>query len=99
MPTISDQLTAANIPFTVQNLATIANLEKRYKKNGFNVTSTTIVNFLISNFKQGEPNLKSLFSELHKMKLAPIKKTEKLGRNSPCPCGSGKKYKKCYLKK
>ena len=24
---------------------------------------------------------------------------EKLGRNDPCPCGSGKKYKKCcYLK-
>lgn len=23
------------------------------------------------------------------------KKTEKISRNSPCPCGSGKKYKKC----
>ena len=21
--------------------------------------------------------------------------TEKVGRNQPCPCGSGKKYKKC----
>jgi len=21
---------------------------------------------------------------------------EKLGRNDPCPCGSGKKYKKCH---
>ena len=26
---------------------------------------------------------------------APVKKTEKVGRNDPCPCGSGKKYKKC----
>ncbi|WP_237558377.1 YecA family protein [Enterococcus hirae] len=25
-------------------------------------------------------------------------KSEKVGRNSPCPCGSGKKYKKCCLK-
>ncbi len=25
----------------------------------------------------------------------PIKKGEKVGRNEPCPCGSGKKYKKC----
>ncbi len=25
----------------------------------------------------------------------PIKKGEKIGRNDPCPCGSGKKYKKC----
>ncbi len=24
---------------------------------------------------------------------------EKIGRNDPCPCGSGKKYKKCHLKK
>jgi hypothetical protein len=27
-------------------------------------------------------------------KLQPIKK---IGRNDPCPCGSGKKYKKCCL--
>ncbi len=25
----------------------------------------------------------------------PIKKPDKIGRNDPCPCGSGKKYKKC----
>jgi len=25
--------------------------------------------------------------------------TEKVGRNDPCPCGSGKKYKKCCLNK
>jgi preprotein translocase subunit SecA len=24
-----------------------------------------------------------------------IKPLDKLGRNDPCPCGSGKKYKKC----
>ena len=26
-------------------------------------------------------------------------RTQKVGRNSPCPCGSGRKYKKCCLKK
>ncbi len=25
----------------------------------------------------------------------PMAKTEKIGRNGPCPCGSGKKFKKC----
>jgi uncharacterized protein len=25
-------------------------------------------------------------------------RSEKIGRNDPCPCGSGKKYKKCCLK-
>ena len=28
----------------------------------------------------------------------PIVAKVKVGRNAPCPCGSGKKYKKCCLK-
>jgi predicted aspartyl protease len=28
-------------------------------------------------------------------KNEPIRLAEKIGRNDPCPCGSGKKYKKC----
>ncbi len=33
-------------------------------------------------------------------KLEPIRnRGEKVGRNDPCPCGSGKKYKACCLKK
>ena len=32
-------------------------------------------------------------------KETPKKKTKKkIGRNDPCPCGSGKKYKKCCMK-
>ncbi|MEF3168618.1 MAG: SEC-C domain-containing protein [Deltaproteobacteria bacterium] len=26
-----------------------------------------------------------------------VRKYPKVGRNDPCPCGSGKKYKKCCL--
>ena len=29
------------------------------------------------------------------MKKQPVKKGQKVGRNDPCPCGSGKKYKQC----
>ncbi len=33
------------------------------------------------------------------LKRTPVRKTVKIGPNDPCPCGSGKKYKKCcYLK-
>jgi preprotein translocase subunit SecA len=28
-------------------------------------------------------------------KIMPIRRGPKVGRNDPCPCGSGKKYKKC----
>ena len=31
-------------------------------------------------------------------KLQPIQVAEKVGRNDPCPCGSGKKYKQCHGK-
>jgi len=29
-------------------------------------------------------------------KIQPVKAEQKIGRNDPCPCGSGKKYKKCH---
>jgi len=40
-----------------------------------------------------------LFTE--RVQKAPIieSKTKKVGRNDPCPCGSGKKYKKCCMRK
>ena len=33
------------------------------------------------------------------VKRQPVRKTEKIGPNDPCPCGSGKKYKKCCMQK
>ncbi|MBO7465551.1 MAG: SEC-C domain-containing protein [Bacteroidales bacterium] len=32
----------------------------------------------------------------HKEVTQPIKVEKKIGRNDPCPCGSGKKYKNCH---
>jgi len=31
-----------------------------------------------------------------KPKVQPVRAEEKVERNAPCPCGSGKKYKKCH---
>ena len=31
--------------------------------------------------------------------MLPVHKEKKINRNDPCPCGSGKKYKKCCLNK
>jgi preprotein translocase subunit SecA len=48
------------------------------------------------------PAWKDIFPEekLHELyleqkKSGTIVKPKKIGRNDPCPCGSGKKYKKC----
>jgi preprotein translocase subunit SecA len=31
-----------------------------------------------------------------KSKPQPVKVEKRVGRNDPCPCGSGKKYKQCH---
>lgn len=48
------------------------------------------------------PQWEGLFDEetrkkltLEQKKSGTIIRAEKIGRNDPCPCGSGKKYKKC----
>jgi len=33
------------------------------------------------------------------VKKQPVRKDKKVGPNDPCPCGSGKKYKKCCMQK
>jgi preprotein translocase subunit SecA len=46
------------------------------------------------------PNGKTNFSEEEERpKTRPIVSGQKVGRNDPCPCGSGKKYKKCCYPK
>jgi len=44
-----------------------------------------------------------LLSQAHsntqqEQKTQPITREKKAGRNDPCPCGSGKKYKQCHGK-
>ena len=50
-------------------------------------------------FPNLSPNLSSpsLPSYQEEETLIPVRTEPKIGRNDPCPCGSGKKYKKCCL--
>ena len=48
---------------------------------------------------QQDPVLEDLTREILKNPGVPMnKEMKKIGRNDPCYCGSGKKYKKCHLK-
>ncbi len=39
----------------------------------------------------------SMLDEIREMqKATPVRVEQKIGRNDPCPCGSGKKYKNCH---
>ncbi|MBR5735649.1 MAG: preprotein translocase subunit SecA [Bacteroidales bacterium] len=50
----------------------------------------------MSRMQAGRPDLLSRSSE--PKSNAPIRVAKKVGRNDPCPCGSGKKYKNCHGK-
>ncbi len=44
------------------------------------------------------PNGGEMNTEEPKPKMEPIRVGPKVGRNDPCPCGSGKKFKACHGK-
>tara|TARA_B100000965_G_scaffold277532_1_gene235326 strand:+ start:2348 stop:4855 length:2508 start_codon:yes stop_codon:yes gene_type:complete len=70
-----------------------------YKKEAFNLfeellnrLKTQFIGLLINIKIVNNPEENSNFSQKQKIKELSSKK---IGRNSPCPCGSGKKYKHC----
>ncbi|MEA3230468.1 MAG: SEC-C metal-binding domain-containing protein [Thermodesulfobacteriota bacterium] len=56
---------------------------------------------LYAQLKKRHVKLKAIYAHCKKKHYSPDQKLEmpKVGRNDPCPCGSGKKYKKCCLNK
>ena len=41
-------------------------------------------------------NQNDYFDPSGPVKQEPVRVEPKIGRNDPCPCGSGKKYKQCH---
>ncbi|MEA4848216.1 MAG: preprotein translocase subunit SecA [Clostridiaceae bacterium] len=54
-----------------------------------------IYNVNISNLPKREKVAEPVVTNQEGGVKKPVVKEEKIGRNDPCPCGSGKKYKKC----
>lgn len=67
----------------------ILTIAERYKK----VTSSW------ASYIEDESDSSFDFMKNFKPSIAPIKAEPKIGRNDPCPCGSGRKYKKCCYDK
>jgi hypothetical protein len=77
----------------------------------FLVIILTIIGMILNEVKQDKsPNIqinqvvnviyqqqKDSSGKLKAKSIDQTKKIKKIGRNDPCPCGSGKKYKKCCL--
>jgi len=62
--------------------------EARYRQNGEEVQHHEESIFV----KRGDS---WYFHDGHRPSRTVVREEPKLGRNDPCPCGSGKKYKKC----
>src|SRR5690606_1784066 len=61
----------------------------------FNIQDTPQQHHERARFKRH--NKKWLYLDGEEIKPQPIRRTApRVGRNDPCPCGSGKKFKKCY---
>ena len=46
----------------------------------------------------GIPEIEAMYGD-GMLAQRPVKRPQKVGRNDPCPCGSGRKFKKCCLGK
>ena len=77
---------------------------------GNNINTGMIMDGVVNapvKFEESKNDLKKAIDDqkmreaIAKYKLAhtPIKREYHINRNDPCPCGSGKKYKKCCLSK
>ena len=76
-------------PDTYNKKKDILPLAKRYEE----VTTTW------AGYNEEENNLSHKNNDLFEPPILPIRSEPKIGRNDPCLCGSGKKYKKCCLNK
>ena len=92
---INDSLKEAN-PIETMEEDTVVSLafdkEKLYK-NMVDARADWLYELPQWNDIYDEETRKRLF--LEQRKSGTIRKEKKIGRNDPCPCGSGKKYKKC----
>jgi uncharacterized protein len=57
------------------------------------------LNYLCRGFRQFFTHCRPFFLEVIEFARAREERENKTGRNDPCPCGSGLKYKKCCLQK
>lgn len=74
-------------------LAVIALMIQTGKKNGdINISIDQVINNCVVQGERASP----VGSSQPQQALVPVKSRAVAGRNDPCPCGSGRKYKHCH---
>ena len=84
------------------DLSTIGQRSMDVKQRTKNLKTKSNVNILPKIAQQASQQIShtqtanSNLQRSQKIPSQPITADKKVGRNEPCPCGSGKKYKKCH---
>jgi len=95
-----------------ENLINIGDMEYDYKKKRvkYDIKDKKEIELVFKEMKEKFDNLENIFEKRHKNvkvlykkeilnTITKAPKTNNIGRNDPCSCGSGKKYKNCCLNK
>lgn len=79
----------------VSLISILMNNTRIWENNGY--TPNELAKLLDKPHLKPLPNEKFDFQKLSRKNSSTFVNEDKTGRNAPCPCGSGKKYKKCCL--
>lgn len=72
--------------------------DKMMQRIDNDITLMLVRSEIRQNIERKEVSKKQITNDSDETIKKQPKKSEKIGRNDPCPCGSGKKYKNCCLK-
>ena len=81
-------LMKGHIPITDPNQVREAERRRKLDMSNLKTTKTDVPSYSESESTAGGPP--------QSQKAQPVRVDKKVGRNDPCPCGSGKKYKHCH---
>ncbi|UCG28531.1 MAG: SEC-C domain-containing protein, partial [Bacteroidales bacterium] len=81
-------LMKGHIPISDPNQVREAERRRRLDMSNYKTTKTEMPSYSDEQSADGRPQ--------QPQKAQPVRVDKKVGRNDPCPCGSGKKYKHCH---
>lgn len=84
------------IEYKKEGLRLFREMEAVFKEQVYSLIKTIHVNENNNGVEEVEEEKHIILSSDDQSGSVPASKGDKVGRNDPCPCGSGKKYKKCH---
>lgn len=99
---LSDIIGGAGISYDGKDILLIIAVTDQFKRSGYRLTYDEVATFLTNKKNRkmiDEQGLTKTIEAMASMKLGTIRRPNLPGRNEPCPCKSGKKYKRCCIKR